>query len=110
MLTMAWDDRSDRMRLRGGWIVLAAVAAAVGGPAAAAPERLWRVQNQPAAQNAGAMQMQAQLIDQLRRVQVEVPAGMVMTLDQIDRLNALFALNEGTVATRDGAKAILGLN
>jgi hypothetical protein len=101
------------MRHRGGWRALAAVAvaaAALGGPAAATPERVWLAQNEPAAGNAGAMQMQAELIDQLRRVQVEVPAGMVMTLDQINRLNALFALNEGTVATRDGAKQILGLD
>jgi hypothetical protein len=86
---------------------LASGAALAGNGGAAGPERLWLAQE--ASGNAGAMQMQEELVNQLRRVQVDVPEGYVMTLDQINRLNALFSLNEGMESTRDQAKLILGL-
>lgn len=86
---------------------LADISADTGAGIVAGPERLWLAQE--ATGNAGAMQMQEELENQLRRVEVDVPADFVMTLDQIDRLNALFAQKEGLAMTRDQAKAILGL-
>jgi hypothetical protein len=103
--------RGIRMSVHGRTAAMLVVMALAAGTARAGDERLWLAQAAPtAADNAGAMQMQEQLIDQLRRVQVDVPEGYVMTLDQINRLNALFAMNEGLVSTRDGAKEILGLD
>lgn len=83
----------------------------LAAPASAGPERLWLVQSAgPTAEgNAGAMQMQEELVNQLKRIGVDYPEGQFMTLDQIDRLNALFSLNEGEASTRDQAKVILGM-
>jgi hypothetical protein len=94
------------MRMIGAVVLAAGLAGS--GALAAGHDRLWLVQE--ATGNAGAMQMQEQLVNQLRRVQVDVPEGYVMTLDQINRLNALFSMNEGLESTRDAAKAILGLD
>lgn len=86
---------------------LADTLAETGAGILAGPERLWLAQE--ASGNAGAMQMQDELENQLRRVEVDVPADYVMTLDQISQLNALFAQKEGLAMTRDQAKMILGL-
>lgn len=101
---------------RGRKAVALAVLACLGiaAPAladrAAGPEVLWRAQSGATTEgNAGAMQMQEQLVDQLRRVGVEYPAGQFMTLDQVNRLNSLFNMKLDEPSTRDEAKVILGL-
>jgi hypothetical protein len=87
-----------------------AAAALAGNGSAAGPEVIWLVQSAPTTEgNAGALQMQKELVMQLKRIGVDYPDGQYMTMDQVDRLNALFNLKEDEVSTRDQAKIILGM-
>lgn len=88
---------------------LAFVAHAETGTLAGA-EVIWRVQSAATTEgNAGALQMQKELVQQLKRIGVDYPDGQYMTMEQVNRLNGLFNLKEGEASTRDQAKAILGM-
>lgn len=85
-------------------------AVVAGTGSASGPEAIWLVQSgQTTEGNAGALQMQKELVMQLKRIGVDYPDGQYMTMDQVDRLNALFNLKEDEVSTRDQAKIILGM-
>ena len=109
----------ERIRTDAAWGRKAVALAVLAGLAMAAPaladgvtgpEVLWRVQSGATTEgNAGALQMQKQLEDQLRRIGVDYPAGQFMTLDQVNRLNSLFNMKEDEASTRDEAKVILGM-
>ena len=60
--------------------------------------------------NAGGMQMQEQLVNELKRFGVDYPAGSYMTLEQISELQALIQNNRGDeTAIKSGAEQILGM-
>lgn len=60
--------------------------------------------------NAGGEQMQAQLVNELKRFGVDYPEGSYMTLEQINQLQALIQNNPGDEqAIKSGAQAILGM-
>lgn len=91
--------------------VIALSSAAAAGPARSGPEKLWLAQTAEATTegNAGALQMQQEIVNKLRAIGVDYPEGQFMTMDQVDRLTNLFNLGEGEAETRDQAKAILGM-
>ncbi len=60
--------------------------------------------------NPGGEQMQAEMVNQLKRYGVDWPEGSYMTLEQINRLQALIQTNQGDdAAIRSGAREILGM-
>jgi hypothetical protein len=94
----------------------AAAVAALSGAAVAdhtgsGPETLWLAQSgeQTTEGNAGAMQIQMEIVDKLRAIGIEYPEGQFMTMDQVDRLMNLFNLGETEAVARDQAKEILGM-
>ncbi len=90
--------------------VALASATFAGAGVGAGPEGVWLAQSAATTEgNAGALQMQMELVEQLKRIGVDFPEGQYMTMEQVDRLNALFNLKEDEASTRDQAKVILGM-
>lgn len=86
------------------------IARPLSADGAAGPETLWLAQPGATTEgNAGALEMQKLLVEQLRRIGIDYPDGQFMTMDQVDRLNSLFNLKEDEASTRDEAKLILGM-
>jgi hypothetical protein len=84
---------------------------AIAGPIVSGPETLWLAQTDGATTegNAGAMQLQDEIVMKLRAIGIEYPDGQFMTMEQVDKLMNLFNLGETEAVARDQAKLILGM-
>ena len=85
--------------------------AAIAGPTLSGPETLWLAQTagETTEGNAGAMQMQEEIVMKLRAIGIDYPEGQFMTMDQVEKLMNLFNLGETESVARDQAKLILGM-
>lgn len=85
--------------------------AVAAGPTVSGPEQLWLAQSDGVTTegNAGAMQMQMEIVDKLRAIGIEYPDGQFMTMEQVEKLMNLFNLGETEAVARDQAKEILGM-